>query len=109
MHVKTSQLREIANRSVYWHASGLTPSQKLLRVVDDEGETAALVPITDPAEGDSMASALATAQLLSTAGSLYNVAYSILQWAERQPTKTGLPTPYRRKLIAALARAAGQV
>jgi hypothetical protein len=109
MSFTTTQLKEIANRSVYWHAAGLTPSQKLLRVVDDEGETAALVPIHHPDTSDGMQQALATAQLLSTAGSLYSTAYSILQWQERQPPKTGLPVPVRRRLIATLARAAGQV
>lgn len=104
----TSQLKEIAHRSVYWHPHGLTPSERLLRIVNDEGETAALVPLDTKEEG-SMEQALATASLISTAGSMYSVCESILRWADRRPGKEGLPTPIRRQLIATLARAAGKV
>mgnify|MGYP003624027520 CR=1 FL=1 len=104
----TAQLKEIANRSVYWHPHGLTPSERLLRIVNDEGETAALVPLDMKEEG-SMEQALATASLISTAGSMYSVCESIMRWADRRPGKEGLPTPLRRQLIATLARAAGKV
>lgn len=104
----TAQLKEIANRSVYWHPHGLTPSERLLRIVDDEGETAALIPV-DPKESEDMNRALATASLMTSAGSMYSVCESILRWTDRRPGKDGLPTPLRRQLIAILARAAGRV
>ena len=109
MHFTQAQIKEVANRSTFWHVGGITPDQTLIRIVDDEDKVVAYIPLELGVDDYDRTKAFATAQLVLTSGSMFLTVAKMLAWADRKPGKDGPPRPLRRQIISVISRVLGQV